>query len=158
MVPRTRAALALVALMVGYAALAPAHEEPKTKGEQEILYRHSVYQVMKWNFARMGAAVQGKIPYDRAAFAKQAQRLAQMTPMLDEAYPPDSYVAGKTAARPEIWRHFDDFQERLKKLASSSAAFAEVARTGDFEQIKQQFPELAQNCKSCHDKYREEEH
>jgi len=158
MIPRTRAVLALVALMVGYAALAPAHEEPKTKGEQEILYRHSVYQVMKWNFARMGAAVQGKIPYDRAAFAKQAQRLAQMTPMLDEAYPPDSYVAGKTAARPEIWQHFDDFQERLKKLATASAAFAEVARGGDFDQIKQQFPELAQNCKSCHDKYREEEH
>ena len=154
---RTCAALALTALL-GYVTVAPAHEVPKTKGEQEILYRHSVYQVLVWNFARIGAAVQGKIPYDRVAFAKQAERVAAIAPFLDEAYPPESYVAGKTAARPEIWQHWDDFQDRLHKLATATAAFAEVARAGDFDQIKQKFPDLAHNCKSCHDQYRAEEH
>ena len=156
MVGSTRALIA--STLLACAAMALAHDEPKTKGEQAILYRHSAYQVLKWNFARMGAAVQGKIPYDRAAFAKQAQRVAQVAPMLDEAYPPESYVAGKTAARPEIWQHWDDFQDRLHKLATASAAFADVARAGDVDQIKEQFPELARNCKSCHDKYRAEEH
>ena len=57
---------------------------------------------------------------------RNLSRLADVIEVLDEAYPPESYVAGKTAARPEIWQHFDDFQERLKKLASASAAFAEA--------------------------------
>ena len=151
---RTILSIALGALL---AVSALAHEVPKTKGEQEILYRHSVYQVLVWNFDRMSAAMQGKIPYDQAAFAKQAERVATMVPFLDEAYPSDSYVQGKTAAKPEIWKNWDDFQGRLKKLREASAAFAEVAKTGDQDQIRTAFGDLAKNCKSCHDQYRRKE-
>ena len=102
----------------------------------------------------MGEAVDGKIPYDKDAFATHAARVAALTPMLPEGFPEGSALAGKSAAKPEIWKNRAEFDELMKKLAAKSAALAEVAKGGDLAKIKPAFTDLTQVCKSCHDKFR----
>lgn len=146
-------------LLVALAALlaVPASAAPESKAEQAIRYRHSVYQVILWNVRPMGEAVDGKIPYDKDAFATHAARVAALTPMLPEGFPEGSALAGKSAAKPEIWKNRAEFDELMKKLAAKSAALAEVAKGGDLAKIKPAFTDLTQVCKSCHDKFRAKE-
>jgi cytochrome c556 len=136
------------------AAAAAAHTASPSKAEQAIDYRHSVYHVIKWNVLRLGDAVDGKVPYDRDAFALQAARVAMLAPMLPEGFPEGSYVKGKTAAKPEIWTNRAEFDELMKKLAAKSAALADIAKTGDLGKAKPAFSELTQVCKACHDKFK----
>lgn len=143
------------AAIAALGATAAVAQQP-TKAEQAIKYRTSVYQVILWNLGPMGAAVQGKAPYDKDAFAKQAARVATMAPMLAEGYPKESFVAGKTRAKQEIWANWGDFQKLMQNFETKSASFAEVAKSGDLAKIRPAFGEMTQTCKACHDKYRSE--
>ena len=146
----------LVALAALTATMS-ASGAPPSKAERAIHYRHSVYHVIEWNVALMADAAQGKAPYDRDAFARQAARVAVLAPMLPEGFPEGSYVAGKTDAKPEIWQHRAEFDELMTKLADKSAALADTAKSGDLARIKPAFNELTQVCKSCHDKFKKKD-
>lgn len=147
----------LTALAALLAASAAAHSVPPTKAGQAIDYRHSVYHVIAWNVHKLGDAVDGKVAYDKEAFATQAARVAALAPMLPEGFPEGSYVAGKTDAKPEIWTNRAEFDELMRKLAAKSAALAEVAKDGDLAKAKPAFKELTQVCKSCHDKFKKKD-
>ena len=147
----------LIVLTALLAAAAAAHSAPPSKAEQTIDYRHSVYHVIAWNVHKLGAAVEGKVPYDKDAFALQAARVAMLAPMLPEGFPEGSYVKGKTEAKPEIWKNRAEFDELMKKLATKSAALAEAAKSGDLAKAKPAFNELTQVCKSCHDTFKAED-
>jgi cytochrome c556 len=138
------------------AASSLALAQQPTKAEQAIKYRQSVYQVILWNLGPMGAAVQGKAPFEAKAFADQAQRVATMAPMLAEAYGADTFVQGKTRAKQEIWQNKADFDAKMRDFVQASASFAEVAKSGDQAKIKAAFGPMTQTCKACHDKYRSE--
>ena len=142
--------IALIAL----AATVTASAAQQSPAERAIHYRHSVYHVIEWNVALMGQAIDGKIPYDKDAFATQAARVAVLAPMLPEGFPAGSYVAGKTDAKPEIWQNRAEFDELLKKLAVKSAALADIAKGGELAAAKPAFSELTKVCKSCHDKFK----
>lgn len=131
-----------------------AHET--SPAERAIEYRQSVYHVIAWNFTTMSAAIQGKAPYDKDAFALAASRIATLAPMLPEGFPAGSFVAGKTDAKPELWREPADFAQLMKDLASRSGALAEIAKSGDLEKIRPAFDDLAKACKACHKKYRKD--
>ena len=144
-------ALAAVLLLVtGGGAL--AHEQ--NPAERAIEYRKSVYHVIAWNLAPMGAAIQGKAPYDKDAFALAASRIATLAPMLPEGFPAGSYVAGKTDAKPELWQDPAEFARLMKDLATRSAALSEMAKTGELEKIRPAFNDLTKACKACHKKFR----
>lgn len=142
------AALALAAL--------PATAQAPSKGEQALKYRKSVYQVIAWNFGPMSAMAQGKVPYDPAEFARRAERVAALTPMLAEAYPPESRGVANSALKPEMWQNRADFEAKLKALVERSADLAAAARPGDFERAKAAFFETADACKACHDRYKKD--
>ena len=154
MPPARPGLIALVALLT---AAATASAAPQSPAERAIHYRHSVYHVIEWNVALMSNAIDGKIPYDKDAFAMQATRVAALAPMLPEGFPDGSYVAGKTDAKPEIWKNRAEFDELLKKLAAKSAALADVAKGGDLAAAKPAFGELTKVCKSCHDKFKKKD-
>jgi len=148
---------ALSAVFVGLAGTAlhvQAQDAPPSKAEQAIKYRQSVYKVILWNFGPIAGMGQGKIPYDAADFARRAERVATMAPMLLEGYPPDSATGAKTRARPEIWEHMDEFTQLMKDMENQAATLATVSKDGDFERSKAAFFDLANACKACHDKYR----
>jgi cytochrome c556 len=140
-----------VAGSLAVAGTAVAQQKP----EQLIKYRQSVYQVLVWNFGPMGAAVQGKIPYDKDAFAKQAARVATMAPMAAEGFAVES-VAANSHAKPEIWANKAEFDRLMQSMVTKTAALAETAKSGDLAKIKPAFGEAAQSCKACHDKFKKD--
>ncbi|HXQ64645.1 MAG TPA: cytochrome c [Steroidobacteraceae bacterium] len=147
----------LVASAILAAVTSGAAAAPPTAGEQAIEYRHSVYHVIAWNVGPMNEMIKGKIPYDPATFAKHAARVAMMTPMLLEGFPPDSNIAGKTHAKPGVWTDRATFENLLKKLETRSATLADVAKGGDLAKVKPAFNDLLQACKDCHEKFREKD-
>ena len=146
--------LAVPALALVVAAGAVQAQGQPSKADQLLKYRKAVYQTMVWNFGRMSAMAQGKIPYDAAEFELRAGRVAALTPMLAESYAPESRDVTGTKAKPEMWTNRADFDAKLKDLVDRSATLAQVAKAGDFEKSKAAFMETAGTCKACHDKYK----
>ena len=147
--------LMAMALLAGLTA-ALAQEKPPSKAEQAIKYRQSVYKVILWNFGPVAAMAQGKIPYDAAEFARRAERVATMAPMLLEGYPEGtaSEPGIKTRARPEIWENKAEFEKLMHDMENKTAALATVAKEGDFDKSKAAFGDAAGACKACHEKFR----
>jgi cytochrome c556 len=149
----SRRTSALVLLLAG-CAFAGAAQAQAAKPEQVLKYRKALYSVMGWNFGPMSAMAQGKVPYDAAEFARRAERVAMIAPMLGEAFPPESKGVANSELKPEMWANRADFDAKMKDLVERSAALAAAAKTGDFEKSKAAFMQTAQTCKACHDKYK----
>ncbi len=131
-------------------------DSPPSKGEQALKYRKSLYQVMAWNFGPMGAMAQGKAPYDAAEFARRADRVALIAPMLSEGFPAETRNLPHSELKPAMWANRADFDAKMKDLVERSATLAAVAKTGDFAKSKSAFFDTANACKACHDKYKNE--
>jgi cytochrome c556 len=145
-------ALPLAAALV-LAGIAQA-DAPPSKGEQALTYRKAVYQVMFWNVRPMTAMAQDKAPFNSQEFAMRAGRVAELTPMLSEAYPSESKGVANSKLKPEMWANRPDFDAKLKDLVDRSATLAEVAKGGDVAKTKTAFFSLMDACKACHDKYK----
>ena len=152
--PRRRNVALATLVLLAASGSGLAHEQ--SPAERAIEYRQSVYHVIAWNLAPMGAVMKGKAPYDKDAFALAASRIATLAPMLPEGFPAGSYVAGKTDAKPELWQDPTEFARLMKNLATRSAALAEIARSGDLEKIRPAFEDLTKACKACHEKFRKD--
>ena len=132
-----RLALAML-ISTGLAVTASAQSQP-SKGEQALKYRKSLYQVIAWNVGPMGAMAQGKAAFDSAEFARRAEAVAFLAPMLREGYPEETRAVEGT---------------KLKDLVDRSAELSKVAGAGDEAASKQAFFDMANTCKACHDKYK----
>ena len=135
---------------------ASAADQP-TPGEQALKYRKSLYQVIVWNFGPMSAMAQGKIPFDQAEFATRASRVAALTPLLPEAYPPESRGVAGSDLKDKMWDNRADFNSKLQDLINESAKLASVAQAGDEADSKAAFFDTANACKNCHDEYRSDD-
>jgi cytochrome c556 len=150
---RKIASLLAVAAALATAAAATAAVKPETA----IQYRQSVYRMIGWNFMPLVAMIKNKTPWDPAEFAKHADRIAQLTPQLLEGFPEGSDNGAETEAKPDIWKNMSDFRSKMDDLVRESKALSDVAKTGDETKMREQFKKTAGACKSCHDKYREQE-
>jgi len=147
--------IALLTSMCLSAGAVQAEGTP-SKGEQALKYRKSLYQVMAWNFGPMGAMAQGKVPYDAAEFAKRADRVALIAPMLSEGFPAETKDLPHSELKPAMWANRADFDAKMKDLVDRSAKLAAVAKAGDFATSKAAFFDTANACKACHEKYKNE--
>jgi cytochrome c556 len=142
-------------LSILLAAVCASTAFAQVKPSEAVHYRKSAYSVLIWNWMPLANMVRGKVSYDKAVFAKHADRVAQIAPMLLEGFPVGSGV-GKTEAKPEIWTKWADFKVKMGNFEKESAALAATAKTGDFEKIKAQFGKVGGTCKACHDPYKAE--
>jgi cytochrome c556 len=110
-----------------------------------------------WNFMPMVGMIKDKTPWDQAEFAKHAERISQLAPQLLEGFPEGSDKGAETEAKADIWKNMDDFKSRMSDLVRESKALSDVAKAGDEAKTREQFKKTAGACKSCHDKYRNEE-
>lgn len=124
------------------------------KPGQYVKYRRSVYQVIGWNMGPMAAAVKGQVPYDRARFATQAQRVATLAPMLLEGFHSSSKGAKDTEAKDEIWTDWTEFTRLMRDFEQKSATLARVAQGGDLAAIKPAFVAMGKACGACHEKFK----
>jgi cytochrome c556 len=146
-------AVAMLATTCLVAGSLQAADAP-SKGEQALKFRKAAYQVMAWNFGPLGAMAQGKVPYDAAEFAKRAERVAQIAPMLSEGFPAETKDLPHSELKPAMWANRADFDAKMKDLVDRTATLATVAKSGDFATSKAAFFDTANACKACHDKYK----
>lgn len=127
---------------------------PPSKAEQALTYRKALYEAIVWNVQPMGAMAKDKTPFNAQEFVLRAGRVAALTPMLAEAYPPESQGVANSKLKPEMWANRADFDAKLKDLVDRSAALAQVAKGGDPAKTKAAFFSMADACKACHEKYK----
>lgn len=138
------------------AAFAAAAAIAAPKPESAIRYRQSVFTMIGWNFGPLAQMVRGKEPWDAAAFAQHAERIAALAPQLPEGFPQGSDSGAKTEAKPAIWSDAATFKTTMDDFITQSAALAAVAKSGDEAKMKEQFKKTAGVCKTCHEKFRAE--
>ena len=142
--------LLLAATCVAFAASALGHSPE----EDAVEYRQGLMTVIGWNFGPLGAMVKGKKPFDATAFALHADRIAFLSDQVIEGFPKGSDKGAHTDAKAALWANFDDFGEKAKAFNTEARALAEVAKTKDEAKSKAQFKKVAEACKACHEKYK----
>jgi len=144
--------LALVATLVSGAALA----QQATPAEKMLKYRKALYQAIAYNVGSMGAMAQDKAPFNATDFATRAGRVADLAPMLAESYAPETQTVTGSKMKADAWKNRADFDAKLKDLVDRSATLAQVSKGGDAAKTKAAFFDMANTCKACHDKYKED--
>ena len=143
------AAATLAALTLGTALPAAAQF---AKPEDAIKYRQSALRVMGTHFGRIGAMVNGRVPFDAAA----AQQNAEIATMMS-TLPWQGFGAGTEGgkAKPEIWKESAKFKELNEDMGKKMIALNAAAKTGNLDNIKTAFGATGASCKACHDAYQE---
>lgn len=123
------------------------------KPEDAIKYRQSALSVMGAHTGRLGAMVNGRVPFD----AKVAQENADIIATIARL-PWQGFGAGTEGgkAKTNIWSDGARFKSGNEKLAADASALAVAAKSGNLDQIKVAFGAYAGNCKTCHDVYRDQ--
>ena len=126
------------------------------KPEDAIKYRQSGMTLQGAHLGRIGAMVNGKVPFDAKAAAENAEVLAFVSKLPFAGFIEGTDKAANTKAKPEIWSEPDKFRAGATKMQEEAAKLDVAAKTGDLAQIKAAFGATAQSCKACHDNYRRE--
>ena len=144
----------ILSLMVSSAtAISFSASAQFAKPEDALKYRKASLTVMGTHFARMGAMVQGKVPFDAKSAADNAEIMANMAKLPWAAFGEGTDV-GDTKAKPEIWKQNAKFKEAAEKLQVESVKLAAAAKTGKEDAFKAAFSATAGTCKSCHDDFK----
>lgn len=144
---RTAFLAASAALLASFSAQAQF-----AKPEDAIKYRQSALTVMGAHTGRLGAMVQGRVPFDAAVAQQNADIIATMARL-----PWQGFGAGTEGgkAKANIWTDAAKFKAGSDKLAADAAAVAAAAKSGNLDQIRAAFGTYAGNCKTCHDEFRQ---
>jgi cytochrome c556 len=142
--------IAGLALASSFATGASAQMKP----EDSILYRQGIFKAQRWNMIPMAGMVQGKIPYDQAAFLVRAQRLDQLAKMAWEGFGPGTDAGAPTRAKPEIWSDSAKFKQAADAFQAETPKLVAAAQSGNMDQIKAAFGAVAKTCDNCHDNFR----
>ena len=144
---------AAVATAAGLAAATPALAQFKNN-EAAVEYRQSAFTVMGEHFGRIGAMVQGKVPYDAAVAAHDAAIVAFMSKLPYAGFVEGTAGTKKGSPKPVVWTERAKFDAAAKKMQDEAAKLAEVAKAGDPAALKSAFTSTAGACKACHDDFR----
>jgi len=143
--------LASFALAAACAAISLPAAAQFAKPDDAIKYRQSALFVLGQHFSRLGAMANGRIPYDAAAAAANAEVVAEMAKL-----PWAGFGAGHEGgkAKPEIWKEDAKFKERQEKLIAEAGKLVVAAKAGNLDALKAQFGPTGASCKACHDSFR----
>lgn len=152
-------ALGLSLLAGPLAADEPGGDEALKQARKAAKRREAVMYLLGWSAGPMGAMVKEQAPYDPMVFEKQAGRLADLSRMVEDLYRADlrKFDLG-TEAKPEIWDDYAEFERLAAELVDSARALAQGAAGRDLAAARQAFVAVADDCKACHEKFREEDH
>jgi cytochrome c556 len=143
--------LASFALAAVCAAISLPAAAQFAKPEDAIKYRQSALFVMGQHFSRIGAMANGRVPFDAAAAAANADIVAEMAKL-----PWAAFGAGTEGgkSKPEVWKEAAKFKEHQDKMVAETGKLAVAAKAGNIDALKAQFGATAGSCKACHDSFR----
>lgn len=147
---RTFVAVAAVLAATGAAHAQSAFQKP----EDAVKYRQAAFTVMGAHFSRIGAMVQGRVPFDAKVAQDNAAIVVAMSTLPWAGFTPDTEKL-KSRTKPEAWMEMDKVRAGADKMVKAVADLQAAARTGNLDAVKKTFGEAAATCKACHDAYRD---
>ena len=124
------------------------------KSEDAIKYRQSALSVMGTHFGRIGAMVNGRVPFDAKVAADNAEIVAEMAKLPWVAFGAGTEKGAiPTRAKPELFAQPAKFKEYNEKLIAESVKLVTAAKTGNADSLKAAFGATAGTCKACHDDF-----
>ena len=114
----------------------------------------SIKNVMGNHFGRIGAMVNGRVPFDAAAAQVNAEIVQNMSRLPYAGFIAGSESLGNTAALPEVWSQPDKFKAAAQKMQDAVAKLNVAAKSGNADQLKAAFGDAGATCKGCHDDFR----
>jgi cytochrome c556 len=139
--------LAVLICLVFTSTIVQAQED-----EAFIQYRQKVMTSISANMGAIGDILKNKLPY-QSHIAVHAQEIQRMSTVIPEAFKKD-IAAGKTDAKPEIWKEWDKFVAAANTMGLEAAELVKVAQNGNMEAIGAQVKKLSDTCGNCHKPYR----
>ncbi|MCB1911333.1 MAG: cytochrome c [Rhodocyclaceae bacterium] len=153
----------LVRTLLGAAALSIAvGASAQMKPEDMIKTRQAGYAFMGWNMGKIKAqVVDGSVPFNKEQVQAAANLIAATANSgMGALYGPGTDEGTgwhETRLKPAFFKEQAEVGKIARNFTMQANELQKVAATGDQAAIKAQFGELGKACKSCHDKYREEE-
>ena len=106
------------------------------------------------HFGRIGAMVNGKLPFDAKAAQENADIVAAMAALPWAGFGPGTDKGAQHKAKPGVWTEQAKFKEHAQTFQTEAGKLAAATKSGNLDQIKTAFGPAAQSCKSCHDAFR----
>ena len=145
------ACIATAAALIAFTAPASAQF---AKPEDAIKYRQSALSVMGTHFGRIGAMVNGRIPFDAKVATENAEIVADMAKLPWAAFgPATDKGAIPTRAKAEIWAEQAKFKDLSDKMVAETAKLQAAAKSGNADNLKAAFGATGATCKACHDNF-----
>jgi len=120
------------------------------KPEDAVKFRQSALTVLAAHTGRLGAMVNGRVPFDAKVAEENAHIIAVVAKMPSQGFGPGTEGGKvKPAALADA-----KFKAGWEKLAGDAAKLETAAKSGNLDQIKAAFGTYAGNCKACHDDFR----
>ncbi len=143
---------ASLAIAAAACALAAPASAQFAKPEDAVKYRQSALFVMSQHFGRIGAMVNGRVPYDAKAAIDNAEVVAEMAKL-----PWAGFMANTDGlsqkAKSDIWKEQVKFKEHNEKLGGETTKLLAAAKTNNLDNLKKSFGDTAATCKACHDNF-----
>lgn len=121
------------------------------KPEDAIKYRQSVMSLMGTHMGRLGAMVNGRVPYDAKVATDNAAIVAMLSKLPGGAFGPGTDAGRPTRALPAIWTDTAKFTAAYDKMVAEAAKLPAAA--GDAAALKTAFGAVGAACKACHDDF-----
>jgi cytochrome c556 len=146
--------LLAAALCTGAAAALPAYAQ-FAKPEDAIKYRRAAFDLMSAHMGRIGAMVKGKVPFDGAAAASNAELVSMLAQLPFHGFVEGTAGNGdKGTAKPNIWTERAKFDEAAKAMQFEVSKMATAAKAHNLDTLKPAFGAAAKSCAACHDSFR----
>ena len=117
-----------------------------------VQYRQKVMMANSANMGAINDILKNKLPY-QSHITAHAQDIQRMSLLIADAFKKD-ISAGKTDAKPEIWKEWDKFTAAADTMGREAAELAKVSQSGNMEAINAQVKKLSDTCGDCHKPYR----
>ena len=120
--------------------------------EAFLQYRQKLMQSNSANYGAIRRILKHKLPY-QSHIVTHAQEIQLGSTLIAEGFKKE-ITAGKTDAKPDIWKDWDKFAAAAKALERESAKLAVVAQSGGMADIAAQVKAVGKSCGGCHKPFR----
>jgi cytochrome c556 len=141
------------AATLGLLAALPATAQFQ-KPEDAVKYRKAAFTVMGTHFGRIGAMANGRIPFDGAAAAANAEVVNVVAKLPYAGFMEGTAGTEKGTPKANVWTERAKFDAAAKKMQDEVAKLNVAAKANNLDTLKTAFTSAAGTCKSCHDEFR----
>jgi cytochrome c556 len=120
-----------------------------------IANRRAIFTLIGNNFRPVAEVLRSGGVAGQTDPQKYTRRVALLADFLPDAFPEIS-GSGETRAKADIWSNRADFDKLLRGFQQHAAQLAQADFTHDGAAFKRAAATVAQDCKSCHERYRSE--